>query len=256
MSGVTFLTTTKDRPLAFVLCQRWVKHQTLQPTQWIIVDDGKQPIADLISMDKALYLRREPKVDESPNTLFLNLKTALPIVKEDKILFIEDDDYYAPKYAETIVAKLEEHEVVGINNSRYYYLPTCGNCRALNKRHASLAQTAFRKSFLSEFAKLLDTNTGALDLKLWRELANGRGYLFSDDNEPLCVGIKGMPGRKSASGAHTASSWRYQLYVRDLLQMLLCQWIPRRKDFNLYDDIIKGKLTEDNYKTYLMERNK
>ena len=241
MENVTFITTTKDRPLAFALCQRWVSKQTLQPDQWIIVDDGKVPIKPSVSLREIRYLRREPRPDDPKHTLLLNLRTLLPLIKGDKIIIIEDDDYYAPRYAETMAAKLEEHEVVGIRNSRYYYLPTCGNCRAGNKMHAALAQTVFRKSFLPEFGELITTKTGALDMKLWRAMGKGRGFLFSDDLEPLCVGIKGMPGRPSMSGAHTADSWRYQQSLLDISQRLLRLWIPDENDFNVYFDLIKGK---------------
>jgi len=256
MSGVTFITSTGDRPLTFKLCQRWIEQQTLQPIQWIVVDDGLKPVASLITMNKALYLRRKPRDDDPEHTLLVNLKISLPLIKGDKILFIEDDDYYAPKYAETMAAKLEEHEIVGINNSRYYYLPTCGNCRAKNKKHAGLCLTGFRNSFLTDFKKLLTIETGALDMKLWRELKQGRGYLFSDDYEPLYVGMKGVPGRVGKGGSHTPDSWRYQQTFRDMLQMLLCQWIPNRNDFNIYNDIIKGKLTEKNYLSYFLKENK
>ena len=170
MENITLITPTGDRPLTFALCQHWVKRQTLQPTQWIIVDDGKTPATQTVAMDNIYYVRREPRPDDPPHTLLANLKVALPLVMGEKIMIIEDDDYYAPRYAETMAAKLEEHEIAGIYNGRYYYLPSCANCRAGNEKHASLASTAFRRSFLPEFERLVITKTGALDMKLWREI--------------------------------------------------------------------------------------
>jgi len=257
MENITFITPTGDRPLTFALCQKWVKQQTLQPTQWIIVDDGKVPATQTIVMDNIYYLRREPQPDDPQHTLLANLKVALPLVMGDKIMVIEDDDYYAPKYAETMAAKLEDDEIVGIYNGRYYYLPTGGNCRAGNERHASLASTAFRRSFLVKFNKLVNTETGALDMRLWRTIKKGdRGHLFLDDSEPLYVGMKGAPGRPGKGGSHTPISWRYQQSSFDVSQELLRQWIPDENDFNIYRDMIAGKLTEDNYRSYLLKENK
>lgn len=250
MENLTFITTTGDRPLPFVLLQRWISKQTLQPDQWIIIDDGKVPVKPSISIKGIQYLRRESRYDDPKHALLASLKLMLPLIKGNKILFLEDDEYYAPKYAETMVDKLNEHEVVGIRNSRYYYLPTFSNCRAGNEKHASLAQTGFRRSFLPEFEKLTTTNTGALDMKLWREYGGERGFIFLDDNEPLYVAMKGVPGRSGKGGAHTPDSWRYKLSFLDTSQKLLRQWIPDDDDFNIYHAIIEGKLTENNYKTY------
>lgn len=257
MENITFITPTGDRPLPFVLCQMWIKKQTLQPDQWIIVDDGKTPVKPFISLREIRYLRREPRLDDPDHTLLVNLKMALPYIKGNKILFIEDDEYYAPKYTEIMAAELDKHEIVGIHNSRYYYLPTCSNCRVENKKHASLAQTVFRQSFLSEFEKLVNTKTGALDMKLWREInENKRGFLFLDDDEPLYVAMKGMPGRRGKGGGHTVGSWRYQRSFLDIAQNLLRRWIPDDDDFDIYHDIITEKLTKNNYQSYFLKENK
>lgn len=242
MENLTFITPTGDRPLAFALCERWISKQTLQPDQWIIVDDGDMPIKSSISLREILYLRRESRIDDPKHALLANLRLALPYVKGGKIMIMEDDEYYAPKYAEIMAAKLDEHEVVGIHNSRYYYLPTCDNCRAGNKGHASLAQTAFRRSFLPDFKELISSETGALDLRLWR-MVNGtkRGFLFLDDKEPLYVGMKGMPGRPGKGGSHTPDSWRYKLSFLNASKELLRRWIPDEEDFNTYLDLIKEK---------------
>jgi len=243
MENITLITPTGDRPLTFALCQRWIERQTLQPAQWIVVDDGKKPIADLITTDRILYIRREPREDDPRHTLLVNLKMALPLVKGGKVLIIEDDDYYSPNYVETMAAKLNKYEAAGIYNGRYYYLPTCANCRAGNERHASLATTGFRKSFLKEFSRLVNTKTGALDLRLWQSVnGNRRGCLFLDDDAPLYVAMKGVPGRKGRGGAHAATSWRYKRSPLDIFRILLRQWISNEEDFNIYNNIIMGTL--------------
>ncbi len=255
MNGITFITPTGSRPLAFSLCQNWIKNQTLQPDLWIVIDDGKTPTKPVISLREILYLRRNPSSTDPKHTLLVNLQKALPYIKGDKILFIEDDEYYAPKFAETISAKLDEHEVVGINNARYYYLPTYASCRVGNKKHASLAQTAFRKSFLREFSRLVDAETGALDMKLWKVItATNRGHLFLDDAEPLYVGMKGLPGRRGRGGGHTSGSWRYQQSFLDANKRLLRYWIPDDDDFKVYLDLMAGKLRTRNCYSYFKVR--
>lgn len=256
MEKLTFVTTTGDRPLTFALLQNWIRRQTLQPDQWIIIDDGKEPVKPFISLREIRYLRGESQTENPKAALLSNLRMAAPLIKGDRVLFFEDDEYYASKYAETMVAKLNEHEIVGIYNSRYYYLPTGNNCRVGNAKHASLAQTGFRSSFLQEFRRLANSDTGALDMKLWREQGKKRGSLFLDDAEPLYVAMKGMPGRAGKGGAHTSDSWRYKLSLLDGNQKLLRLWIPDEDDFNIYVDIIAGRLTRNNYRSYfLQEKN-
>lgn len=255
MNGITFITATGSRPLAFSLCQNWIRNQTLQPDQWIVIDDGKTPIKPVISLREILYLRRNPLRKDPKQTLLLNLREALPYIKGNKILFIEDDEYYAPKYAETMSAKLDEHEIVGINNARYYYLPTYANCRCGNRKHASLAQTAFRKSFLQEFSRLVTIETDALDMKLWKEVnKTNRGHLFLDDAEPLYVGMKGLPGRRGRGGSHTSESWKYKQSFMDTNKRLLQYWIPDKDDFKIYLDLIAGRLRTRNHLSYFKVR--
>jgi hypothetical protein len=154
---ITAITPTGDRPLAFELCKRWMAGQTRKPDQWIIVDDGKEPIPRFVDRDfnpleLFCYVRREPRRDDPSFTLDLNLKAALPHIDGDKILIIEDDEYYAPGYIAEMARRLDSFEVVGICQSKYYHLPTGGYRQIGNTGHASLAETGFRKSFLPFFS--------------------------------------------------------------------------------------------------------
>ncbi|GAH51904.1 unnamed protein product, partial [marine sediment metagenome] len=194
METLTLITPTGDRPLAFALCQNWIRKQTLQPDQWIVVDDGKVPLKSYVPMQ---YVRREPQPDDPKHTLILNLKTAMPLIKGDKIMIIEDDEYYAPEYIEEMALRLSQHEVVGIGKSKYYHLPLGSYFRIGNMTHASLAQTAFRSSFLPEFKELLRKSNVYLDFNIWKKANEGGcGFIFVDsDKNPLYLGIKSLPGR-------------------------------------------------------------
>jgi len=246
MEILTLITPTGDRPLAFALCQNWIRKQTLRPDQWIVIDDGKIPIKPTVPMQ---YVRREPLPDDPKHTLILNLEEAMPLIKNSKIMIMEDDEYYAPGYIAEMAIRLNQYEVVGIGKSKYYHLPSGGYFRIKNMTHASLAQTAFRSSFLPEFKELLKKSNVGLDSKIWiKANKNGRGFIFVDsDKNPLYLGIKGLPGRAGIGNGHDPTL--YRRYPHDTTREILKRLIP--KDYGIYMDIITGKLTEENYQSWL-----
>jgi len=251
MKNITLITPTGDRPLAFALCQRWIKNQTMKAFQWIVVDDGKVPMKPYVPMQ---YVRREPQPNDPKCTLTLNLKVAFSLIKGDKIIIIEDDEYYAPKYVEKISNQLDKHELVGIGNTKYYHLFSGGNYRHGNFYRASLAQTAFRRTFLALLGQIVNENIGValIDSVIWRHTERwkgGCGFVFVDENnDPLYVGIKGLPGRLGIIG-HRPQETNYRTF--DKSQTLLKQWIPKQEDYNIYMAIITKKLTEENYQSWL-----
>ena len=244
---ITAITPTGDRPLAFALCQHWMDKQTLKVDQWIVVDDGKTPLEPTAQIE---YIRREPQPDDPQHTLVPNLKVALPSIKGDKIVIIEDDEYYAPEYIEEMARWLTQYEVVGIGCSKYYHLPSGGHFKIGNTTHASLAETGFRSSFLPEFRALLNKGNTCLDSRLWEEInKKGQGFIFVDsDKNPLYLGIKGLSGRLGIGVGHNPAAAIYKRYSADTSRKKLKQWIP--KDFGIYMDILKGKLTDKNYESY------
>lgn len=240
---ITAITPTGDRPLAFALCQQWMRNQTRQPDQWIVVDDGKVPLKPFVSMQ---YVRREPQLDDPQHTLFLNLKAAVPLIKGDKIVIIEDDEYYAPEYIEEMVRRLTQHEVVGIGRSKYYHLPTGSYFQISNTTHASLAETGFRSSIMPELSGLWDGDS-SLDMRLWQKIGPPRSLLFVDTIKPLYLGIKGLPGRAGIGAGHNPALYRGR--AKDTTdRAMLKKWVPQ--DYQVYLDILNGKLTSENYRSY------
>ena len=244
---ITAITLTGDRPEAFRLCNRWVMQQTVKPDQWIVIDDGKTPMQADALPNYAQYIRREPQKSDPQHTLCLNMKEAMPYIKGDVIAVLEDDEYYAPRYIETMAGILEEYEIVGIGRSKYYHLPFAGYIRHMNLNHASLAQTAFRKSLIPMVAGLLEGNS-FLDLRLWekfngaktplcdatnlkeleRATDKGNGVIFDDgDQNCLYIGMKGLPGRAGIGSGHIASD----AYTRDTNRATLKRWC---RDYNQY----------------------
>jgi hypothetical protein len=189
------------------------------------------------------YVRREPRSDDPRHTLLVNLKAAIPLIKGDKIVIIEDDEYYAPGYIEEMARRLDRHDVAGINHAKFYHLPSGGYCTNANTRHASLAQTSFKRSFLPALSRLL-VGDMYLDKRIWRAIGN-RGCLFSDNDIPLYLGMKGMPGRTGISVEHGVRIYRVKDTAnRDMLR----RWVPR--DYQVYLDILSGELTENNCGVY------
>jgi len=259
---ITAITPTGDRPLAFSLCRRWMEGQTQKPDQWIVVDDGKKPMKPFDGID---YVRRDPLPSDPKFTLAENLKAAIPHIKGDQILIIEDDEYYAPRYIEEMIkhfgvhripvyslnpyvrtkqtqryspAKIEalkrpmDIKVVGIGRSRYYHLPSGGYRIIGNMGHASLAQTAISKPFLPLLQRILMPGKLYIDFEIWKRANVDRsGFIFLD-KDPLYVGIKGLPGRAGIGQGHNRGIYK-QI---DAGRKVLRQWIP--KDYQVYLDIL------------------
>jgi len=235
---ITAITLTGDRPLAFSLCRKWMVSQTRQPDQWIVVDDGVWPMYPPMFCE---YIRRERQPSDPKHTLVLNMIEAVKKVTGDAVVVMEDDEYYSPRYIEEMARRLDHYEIVGIGRSKYYYVPTGGYIRHDNLGHASLAQTAFRSSFMYEFRSILNGDS-FLDVRLWtivngpraslcdarnrsereRRTKDGRGIIFDDGEENcLYLGIKGMPGRAGIGSGHKPQA--YGKHDKD--RSILKKWI-------------------------------
>ena len=235
---ITLITPTGGRPEAFALCKKWIAAQTLPPDQWIIVDDGPEPLECAGLPDFACYIRREPQASDPPHTLVVNVDAALSYIVGDKILFIEDDEYYAPEYVQIISGLLDQYQIVGIGHSKYYHLPTGGYFQHANTKHASLAQTAFRREMLPLVRACVNLGMEKtwLDDNLWKEAQKSNGiksYIFKDEQVSLYCGIKGLPGRAGIGIGHKPKTYKDQ---DDQERGILRQWIPR--DYQVYLDLL------------------
>lgn len=229
---ISVVTATGDKPLAFSLCVRWMLKQTRKPDQWIVVDDGNTPIdeQDIKDIPFLTYIRREPA--ETRTASFLgNWREGLENCIGNKIIIVEDDEYYASRYIETMAKMLNGYEIIGITRSRYYNIASTWYKRIPNIDHASWAQTAFSARLMPDVMDLLCGNE-SLDLRLWKKiLAENIPHKLFDDNEYLFVAIKGLPGRPGFGGAHRIKR------VMDSSLKQLREWMPDIEDFNLYREI-------------------
>jgi len=121
---ITAITCTGDRPVQFDICLKIMNRMNPKPNQWIIVDDGKIPVDKDILPQYATYIRREPIKSDYPMTLSLNMLEAYPHIKYDKLIFIEDDDWYPVNYISAMIQESNGYDVYGSSRRRFFQLST------------------------------------------------------------------------------------------------------------------------------------
>lgn len=223
---ISLITATGDRPEAFRLCEKYMQRQTRMWDEWIVVDDGWAPIeADICSATRVIRPRR--LWERGQNTLARNLLIGLAASTGDAIAFIEDDDWYSPDYLNYLIRAIEYGaDIVGEGSSVYYHVPSRQSLLCGNTSHASLCQTIINRRIAPMFADLLQYNCeGFHDVSLWRmatEARNGFVPIVYPFNS-LCVGIKGMPGRKGIGSGHrpNAEFWQQDNEQANYLQELI-----------------------------------
>ena len=201
---ISVITPTGGRSLAFELCELCMSKQTIQPYEWIVVDDYIVPTQCTMGQK---VIRRQPFWKTGQMTLQKNLLEALKVVTGDIIFIIEDDDWYSPNYIENMVKKIEtlsEGKPIGnsslligegvslyynIRNYTYYYFN--------NMSYSSLFQTAFTKDLIPQINNLLIKYMDNLyfDGCLWKDLEHCNKIVFLTKS-PWSIGMKGLRGKR------------------------------------------------------------
>lgn len=196
--NVTVITPTSDRPAAWPLAERWMARQTVQPDQWIVVDDGATP-APLTAGQQHI---RRARTGEGGQSLAANLLAAIPHVRGDVVLVMEDDDYYRPAHIEVQLRHLGMHDAVGCVWLDYYNLRHRA-WRVLRNPCAALCNTAFYAHYLPVLEAAAERVRAAadgfyhVDRLFWD--AMGTAGLHEDRT---VVGIKGLPGLAGIGMGH------------------------------------------------------
>lgn len=213
---LTLITPTGDRPESFALCERWISRQRYQgDLQWIVVDDGQTPTKCTMGQQ---YIRREPM---DGHTLCANLRAAIPHIRGERLLIIEDDDYYGPDYFSTMMGQLAHADFVGERGAKYYYVKANKWRHLLHHDHVSLCRIGMTAAVFETLKHTVEgTNHESVDLRL-RESWTGSKRTWADPlgDMRLCVGIKGGSGRRSRG--HQVSS----AAVPDVGKAVLHRWI-------------------------------
>lgn len=235
---LTLITCTGHRIEAFKLCIEYVKAQTFtQNLQWIIINDDTKS-GELKPLLKNLPKNIIPELYQGPeiwkpgvNTHKKNMEQAILNIKGERILFIEDDDYYAPQYVEAMNTLLDYADIVGEANACYYNLRLPGWRRMQNYNQASLCQTGIKASLLPILKSTLRMD-GNIDGNLWELAHKGgvKGLLMTE--RQLCIGMKGLPGRPGIGIGH-----QFKDFLPDPNLGILRKWLGEAA--KKYIDIIK-----------------
>lgn len=216
---ITVITPTGDRPEAFELIIKWMSSQTMKPDQWLVIDDGITPLP--IKLREGLdYVRRTPKKNEG-HTLTLNIGKAIPFIKGDKILIMEDDDWYSPAYIATMSSFLNSHDLVGESYARYYHVPAMKFRRIGNNAHASFCQTGFTRKLLPLLESCLPGDP-YIDARIWQASVSKYLIVDTEDQRRLHCSMKGLKGRQGIGTGHNSEA-RY--YGPDVGLEYLVRWV-------------------------------
>lgn len=231
---LSIIIPTGARPEAYALCERWIKRQTLQPDEIIVIDDGEVPTN--VTLDATIILP-EIKWHLGDNTQKRNLLIGLEEASGEAICIVEDDDWLAPNYLEVMYTELTnpryKFEAVGELNSRYYNLKH-RKWRILNNgSFAPLCQTIFRRSLIPTLRQVLAEGDTKFDVRFWKKLVCPR-YLFPETK--VTVGMKGMPGRPGLGIGHNAERSDWQQDTKELLY--LSKWIG--EEVSAYRELLNG----------------
>jgi hypothetical protein len=195
------ITPTGDRPRQWDLCQRYIERQTYAGhVEWHVVDDGFEPMpATFRRSGYALHVHRLPALvgnSQHRNLLYL-LACCDPL---QPIAVIEDDDWYAPDWLETVACELDCAELVGESDAAYYNVGRRVGRTMRNHQHASLCATALRGPAAYElFREACRSGDQFIDMRLWRTFAYPKRLIAGR----RVVGIKGMSGRAGIGHGHS-----------------------------------------------------
>ena len=202
---LTLITLTGNRPQAWTLCELFMQRQTYQgPVRWLIVDDGQTP--QPISFKRVGWtlevIRPQPYWQPGQNTQARNLLCALEkTTEQDRLVFIEDDDWYSSKWLEIVDEKLNEADLVGERLAFYYNVKLKKYLQLKNGSHSSLCSTAIKGPVISQLKNICEQKPLFIDISLWRLPISRR--LFTSWE---VIGIKGLPGRAGIGMGHKPPS--------------------------------------------------
>jgi len=229
--SISIVTTTRGRPGCFALLERWVARQTVQPVQWLVVGEDHQGYRFTMGQE---IIKRKSKKDTLPS-ICENWLAAIPHLKGDRILVMEDDDYYHEEYIATLAPLLDDARLAGVKGDLYYKLPIRKYQMMGNQQHASLAATVFTSEMIPFIERCRLHKSVYIDCYLWSEgTADNADWRLipnkAKDGRALHVGMKMMPGANGLGMGHQDTG------ASDKSLAMLTTWIGAA-DTRLYRSI-------------------
>jgi len=195
---ITAITAACHRPEAWALCERYMARQTVKPDQWLVLD-GDDPKTVCTMGQEYVFNADWVGRDNMPTKIIYALENNL--IKGDAVVFWEYDDWYASNWIQTCIAGLKNYDMFGEGDALYYNVKHRFWSSAGNARHASLCQTAIRRSLFDGLFNVCQSKHPFFDTRLWQ--LNCRKWLFlPKDGRRKLIGIKAMPGRLGYSAEH------------------------------------------------------
>lgn len=168
-----------DRPLFLQNCLRMINNQTIKPDIIELVNDTP------LNFNGDGYSEPDKEICD----ITWRYRTGYDRLRNkrlDGILFMENDDWYAPNYIETMFKEWEKQgrpNVFGTNYTIYYHLKERGYF-TMNHIHRSSAMSTLIKPDL-KFNWCVD-HEPFTDLHLWKVI---KGITFNPGKH-ICMGIK------------------------------------------------------------------
>lgn len=199
--SITLFTAACDRPEAWALCERWMARQTVKADQWLVIDDDRiRPTKCTMGQEYHLIPESNPQQSMPAKARYIFDHN---LVRGDVLLFIENDDWYAPNYIESMIAQLQHVALVGEGRAVYYHVRWRALWRHNNLGHASLCSTAIARAgyaHLHSIIKQMPDNP-FFDCVLWPSFPLSKRVLGAEQGHTV-VGMKCMPGITGSVGQH------------------------------------------------------
>lgn len=165
-----------DRPEFLERFKQMIESQTFKPSTVLIVD----------------YKPKSEKCDITER--YRTAYHSLDGMDYDCVLFMENDDYYAPHYIETMINEWSKHgcpDLFGTGYTYYYHIGIGKYARFDHKRRASMMNTLMKPDLKFDWCA---DDYPYTDAWLWNTIKNR--VTFAPEN-PISLGIKhgiGMSG--------------------------------------------------------------
>jgi len=129
-----------------------VKNQTidLSNVEWVIIDDGSDPVEDLfrnIDFITTRYIRMNDKL-----TIGAKRNMLCEVARGEIIVFMDDDDYYPPERVESAFTALRDNPNFDVAGTSEMYIFFTSNHKIIkfgpySDNHATAATLAIRKKY-------------------------------------------------------------------------------------------------------------
>jgi glycosyltransferase involved in cell wall biosynthesis len=206
MKVAVIIPDRNDRPNFLKKCLKMVENQTLK------VD--------------SIFLINEPAKDEKCDITY-RYRTGYDMTRNkgfDLVFFMENDDWYAPDYIETVCNEWKKNpcNIIGTSYTIYYHIGLRKWMKLTHPHRSSAMSTALRADLNIDWG---DDNYAYTDLVLWKQL-DGRTF---EPESIICLGIK--HGTTMTGGKFHND--RFETYTNDDKNL---EWLGKTINLNIFDE--------------------